>query len=95
MLCQVRFLIFRYIPKNPLYRGEMVSKQGTWADWWTSTATFGDGKSLEDGVEVALARALQASASRVIWLEAMNIRSFNHKEDDNLPTKRDVMRRRL
>ncbi len=91
--CQVRFLIFRYIPFNPLYKGEMVNRQGTWADWWTSTELFGDQQSLENGVEVAMTRALQAAASRVIWLEAMNIRTFDDKED--LPNKRALMRRRL
>lgn len=90
---QAIFLMFRYIPFNSTYKGEMVNKQGRWFDWWTSTAIHGDDQTIRNAVEVALGGAVAAGYNRVIWIEAMNIRTFDHKAD--LPTQSAVTRKTL
>lgn len=92
-LCDVRFLSFRYVPFNPLYKGEMVNKQGKWFDWWTGTGIHGEARTIQDAVEVALGYQVSAAYNRVIWLEAMGVRTMDHKQD--LPTAEQTMGRTI
>lgn len=79
---QARFLFFRYIPFNPLYRGEMLAKQGKWHPWWTSTAIAATMLTIASGfLEVAFDEALRSAESRLIWLEGYLVRSFDLKPD--------------
>lgn len=74
------FLLFRYIPFNPLYRGEMISKQGKWDAFWTQTPLAATLDSIANGIESALEVARVSAHSRLIWLEGAKVRVFDRKE---------------
>lgn len=79
--CMCRFLLFRFIPFNPLYKGEMVRKQGKWMDFWTSTPAQSIESAIRQDILNSLEKAQTAAESRVIWLEQMQVIVFDDKED--------------
>lgn len=87
------FLFFRFIPFNPLYKGEMIRKQGTWQDWWNSTPALGSMQSIAQSVLNCIEDAQRAAETRVIWIEQMQVHVFDDRED--LPDIGSIMGRQL
>jgi len=87
------FLFFRFIPFNPLYKGEMIRKQGKWFDWWDSTKPWGTINSIHQSVLNVMEDAQRAAESRIIWVEQMQVHVFDDKED--LPDIAAMMERQL
>lgn len=76
---QVKFLFFRYIPFNPLYRGEMAKKQGTWVEWWAQTMALEKLGAFTSNVEQILDFSYRAAETRVIYLEMIGVLTFDHR----------------
>jgi len=91
--CRVIFMFFRYIPFNPLYRGELAAKAGKWFDWWSSTHVNGSLQSIYSDMENVWTDARDAAYQRMIWLEAIKVSVFDNKGD--LPGYTDMMGRQL
>ena len=102
--CHVIFLSFRFFPFNPLYRGEMLKKQGTWEDIWRSTQTWSTERDIRNNIQAVfdgylnrrgenVQGLLLEAQSRMIWLESVKVRTFDDKED--LPAYRDIMEQQL
>ncbi len=79
--CQVQFLLFRYIPYNPIYKGEMLNRQGTWIDFGVTTQLRAEKNDIENGIDSAFDLTLQKATYRVIWLEHFRADCFTYKED--------------
>jgi hypothetical protein len=80
---QVVFLFYRYIPFNPLYKGEaLIEKwQGKWKPWWESTAILDSEYGITDGVTRCMDLARFSAESRLIWFEGFKVRTMNMKPD--------------
>lgn len=76
---QVKFLFFRYIPFNPLYRGELIKKQGTWVEWWAQTNAQSAINSITRNIEYVMDLSYKAAETRVIFLEMIGVATFDHR----------------
>lgn len=80
-LCFVELIFFRYIPFNPIYTGQMMRKQGTWVDWHSQTHVhsrlMGIPPNLSSEMEARLDEARRAAESRLIWIEAINVKTID------------------
>lgn len=81
-----RFLFFRYIPFNPLYRGEMLKDQGKWKPWWTSTLSMATELSIKNNVGYSMGVAYEAAQSRLIWFEGYRVDTFDLKQGAKQPS---------
>lgn len=84
---QVQYLFFRYIPFNPLYRGEMIAKQGKWHEWWAAMEGVASMRSFETYFHKTFTEPLLSAESRLIWLEGYKVRTYEKR--DNKPDWRD------
>lgn len=75
---QVKFLFFRYIPFNPLYRGGLAKLQGSWVEWWAQTGAWSAEYSMRNNIEGILEYALLAAETRIIYLETIGVSVFDH-----------------
>lgn len=69
----VEFLFFRYIPFNPIYKGELVAKQGTWDAWYSSTPARATSHEVERAIENVMDDAIFAAQRRMQWFSAIKI----------------------
>ena len=81
-----QYLFFRYIPFNPIYRGEMLSKQGKWHEWWASMEGVATMRDFEGAFGRTFVEPLRSAESRLIWLEGYKVRTY---EKRNTPGWRD------
>ncbi len=98
--CRVIFLFFRFVAGRGLaagqYRGELVKREGRWFDWWASTAALSTEKSIGDGVEAVLYKARNDTrGNQIVWLEQMQVQSFEWREDAETPSIKDILGRPL
>lgn len=74
--CRVFFLFVRYIPFNPLYKGELVKLQGQWVNRWASTEAW----STEDPIRKSVSRVIRVAQGeaqrRVIWFYQYQVHLF-------------------
>lgn len=89
----VKFLFFRFIPFNPLYRGEMLKKQGKWAEQWLTTAAVSYRDGLVRYIEHYMERATLWAQTRVIFLEMIAVNTFDRKKE--MPSKKDIWEKQL
>lgn len=95
----VKFLFFRYIPFNPLYRGELVKKQGTWVEQWISTKavsgtmTDASRSPLARYIEYYMERAQEWAQTRIIFLEMIGVSTFDRKKE--MPKRDDFWGKQL
>jgi hypothetical protein len=79
----VEFYFLRYIPHNPLYRGAMIHKQGRWVDRFALTKVhsrlLGPGPNLSADITKRMDAARKEAASRLIWLEAIDVRTIDQR----------------
>lgn len=77
--CRGFFLFIRYIPFNPLYKGELIKLQGTWASRWASTEAW----STEEPIRKSIARVIRVAQHeaqrRVIWFYQYQAHLFNER----------------
>lgn len=73
----VKLLLFRYIPFNPIYKGEMVKKQGTWVEKWVSSKAVSTSRRLKDYIEGMLEYTQRWAETRIIFLESMGVQMFD------------------
>lgn len=79
---QVIFLFFRFIPFNPLYKGDELERfQGKWKSWWWATKVVETEYELHRGIDRALSEAGFAAESRMIWCKGFKVRTMNIKPD--------------
>lgn len=86
------FLLFRYIPFNPLYRGPLVHNQGSWIDFWVSTPVENAYHKLVDGVMTVMDDLIDQPKGmlvRMLWLEQVQVQCFDYREEP--PNTRRVM----
>jgi len=76
---QCKFLFFRYIPFNPLYRGELARKQGTWVEWWAQTKALETLNAFTNNVDYIMDFSYKAAETRVIFLEMIGVLTFDHR----------------
>lgn len=81
---QVKFMFFRYIPFNPLYRGQMLRKQGKWLEWWAQTNAHSSIRAFGYNVEHVMDFAHKAAATRVVFLEMIGVSCFDHRDQLDL-----------
>jgi hypothetical protein len=89
----VKFLFFRFIPFNPLYRGEMIKKQGKWVEQWVTTKAVSRRDALERYVEYYMERAIEWAQTRVIFLEMIAVNTFDRKKE--MPSTKDIWEKQL
>lgn len=86
---QVQYLFFRYIPFNPLYRGEMLAKQGKWHEWWASMPGVATMTAFSAAFPPTFEAPLQSAESRLIWLEGCKVRTYEKRVNRWTRNKRD------
>lgn len=91
--CSVKLLFLRYIPYNPIYKGEMISKQGTWVDQWVTTATVSASNSIRNQISYYIDRAREWAETRVIFLGMIGVFAFDRTP--NAPKLKDIEERPL
>jgi len=78
-------MMFRYIPHNPFYMGEMIRKKGRWFDFWIQSPLMSPGISAINNIAIAinvmLAKSMRAAETRIIWWEAAKVSTFDSKRD--------------
>jgi hypothetical protein len=83
----VIFLLFRYVPFNPAYKGvaELERLQGKWLPFAAQTDSLGKRGlfNVSRVVEQALAKSIDASKSRMIWLEGADVKTFERRDPIN------------
>lgn len=79
MFVFVEFLFFRYIPFNPIYKGEMLAKQGRWFEFTTQSPVRATQAEVIAGIEEAVDNARIAAEYRLIWLEAINVKTIDER----------------
>lgn len=77
--CWVEFIFFRYIPFNPIYKGELTKKQGTWDVWYASTPARATSREISRAIENVMADAHFAAQRRMQWLSAIKIYLLDEK----------------
>lgn len=78
--CSVKLLFFRFIPWNPIYKGELLRLKGKWVEAWQSTSAQSGPESVRRQVEYYMARAKGWAETRVIFLEAVGVSAFDYIE---------------
>lgn len=86
----VKFMFMRFIPFNPLYRGELARKAGSWLEQWQSTKAASTIATITRYIEFYLDRARQWAETRVIFLEMIGVSVFNRlrEVDTSAPLRR-------
>lgn len=83
---QVKFLFLRFIPFNPMYKGELQKKQGTWVEQWQSTQAASSPNTISRYIEYYIDRARTWAETRVIFLETIGVSTFNRRREVELTT---------
>jgi len=91
--CSVKLLFFRFIPWNPIYKGELLRLKGKWVEAWQSTAAQSGPESVRRQVEYYMERAKGWAETRVIFLEAVGVSTFDYTEKK--PSKKSIMETEL
>lgn len=78
----IKMLFFRYIPFNPLYRGELLENNGKWRPWWTSTMLVATPSALSNNLHFSMAPAYESAQSRLIWFEGFRVDTFDFKTNE-------------
>lgn len=76
---RIVFLYFRYIPFNPIYTGEMISKQGKWAHGYLSTQTWPVFDDVIRDTNSVIFDLHTWAESRLIWLESIGIETIDER----------------
>lgn len=86
--CYIVLFMFRYVPHNPQYKPEhpLFHKQGQWIpqtqtiksvkklDRWSDTLEL-----LDNHIRYIFENTMSQRERRVIWLEAIDVRTYDHK----------------
>lgn len=80
----VRFFFLRFIPFNPLYKGELAKKAGKWVDFWWRTQAASAKDTITRYVEGYLDLARKKGESRVIFLEMIGVSTLNRRRELDL-----------
>lgn len=83
---QVKFFFLRFIPFNPMYKGELQRKQGTWVEQWQSTQAASSPYTMSRYIEFYLERAREWAETRVIFLEMIGVSTFDRRREVDLKT---------
>jgi hypothetical protein len=83
---QVKFLFLRFIPFNPMYKGELQRKQGTWVEQWQSTQAASSPYTMSRYIEFYMERAREWAQTRVIFLEMIGVSTFDRRREVDLKT---------
>jgi transcriptional regulator with XRE-family HTH domain len=79
---QVVFMFFRFVPFNPLYKGDEIERfQGKWKQFWLSTEIVETEYELSEGILKCISEAHFAAENRMIWLQGYKVRTMNMKPD--------------
>jgi hypothetical protein len=89
----VLLMLFRYIPFNPFYTGEMIRKQGRWVDFWVQSHLCATINAIAMNIQSILASSFRAAETRLIWFEAAKIKTFDSKGE--IPNYKRGLRRQL
>lgn len=73
------FVFYRYIAINPLYRGEMLRRAGTWTMDTPSTPAQATQQDFIDSFEAEWDRYLLWAESRLVWLDGVIVRTLDQK----------------